>query len=279
MTGNQSRNWKPAETRHCTSAYRKSLIVRLRNPSIDRLTESQLPDAFRRRGNTIEDWRTYLDAVLTGSCGRMGRCPFPGKCSITSPTIGATRPTTTSARKWSRLLSRRSHSRISVCISLPLLYTFPAFKLPGTVKCPVLKPKETQCLAPRISANCRSISSSICEAKSMPCSAPKYARAAQPRNAVSRTLPRQWCRSEEWPLAGRRYGGSKIPQSRESVGDVGRPRLETEMADSRSQRRQEAGTLLHRRLGENRRGQNVTRQGAQGKELDTVAGHPGARVG
>ena len=40
-------------------------IARLRNPSIDRLTESQLPDAFRRRGKTIEDWRTYLDAVLT----------------------------------------------------------------------------------------------------------------------------------------------------------------------------------------------------------------------
>jgi len=40
-------------------------IARLRNPSIDRLTEAELPHAFRQRGKTIEDWRTYLDAVLT----------------------------------------------------------------------------------------------------------------------------------------------------------------------------------------------------------------------
>jgi superfamily II DNA/RNA helicase len=40
-------------------------VARLRNPSIDRLNEAQLPDSFRRREKTIEDWRTYLDAVLT----------------------------------------------------------------------------------------------------------------------------------------------------------------------------------------------------------------------
>ena len=40
-------------------------IARLRNPSIDRLGDSQLPGAFRRRGKTLDDWRTYLDAVLT----------------------------------------------------------------------------------------------------------------------------------------------------------------------------------------------------------------------
>lgn len=40
-------------------------IARLRNPSIDRLTEAQLPNGFRGRGRTIEDWRTYVDAVLT----------------------------------------------------------------------------------------------------------------------------------------------------------------------------------------------------------------------
>ena len=40
-------------------------IARLRNPGIDRLTESQLPAAFRRKGKIIEDWRAYLDAVLT----------------------------------------------------------------------------------------------------------------------------------------------------------------------------------------------------------------------
>ncbi|WP_027062854.1 DEAD/DEAH box helicase [Mesorhizobium loti] len=38
-------------------------MARLRNPMIDRLTE--IPGAFRRRGKTIEDWRGYLDAVLT----------------------------------------------------------------------------------------------------------------------------------------------------------------------------------------------------------------------
>jgi hypothetical protein len=40
-------------------------IARLRNPSIERLTDSQLPGAFRRKGKTLDDWRTYLDAVLT----------------------------------------------------------------------------------------------------------------------------------------------------------------------------------------------------------------------
>jgi DEAD/DEAH box helicase domain-containing protein len=40
-------------------------IARLRNPTIDRLGDTQLPGAFRRRGKTVEDWRTYLDAVLT----------------------------------------------------------------------------------------------------------------------------------------------------------------------------------------------------------------------
>ncbi|MBE1203681.1 DEAD/DEAH box helicase [Aminobacter carboxidus] len=40
-------------------------LARLRHPAVDRLTPSQLPDAFRRRGKTIEEWRSYLDAVLT----------------------------------------------------------------------------------------------------------------------------------------------------------------------------------------------------------------------
>jgi DEAD/DEAH box helicase domain-containing protein len=40
-------------------------IARLRNPSIDRLTDSQLPAAFQRKGKTPDDWRAYLDAVLT----------------------------------------------------------------------------------------------------------------------------------------------------------------------------------------------------------------------
>lgn len=40
-------------------------IARLRNPSIDRLGDAQLPRAFRQRGKTLDDWRTYLDSVLT----------------------------------------------------------------------------------------------------------------------------------------------------------------------------------------------------------------------
>jgi hypothetical protein len=40
-------------------------IARLRNPYIDRLGDSQLPGAFRRKGNTLDSWRTYLDAMLT----------------------------------------------------------------------------------------------------------------------------------------------------------------------------------------------------------------------
>ena len=40
-------------------------IARLRNPSLDRLGDAQLPGAFRRRGKTLDDWRTYLDAALT----------------------------------------------------------------------------------------------------------------------------------------------------------------------------------------------------------------------
>jgi DEAD/DEAH box helicase domain-containing protein len=40
-------------------------IARLRNPSLDRLGEAQLPGAFRRRGKDLDDWRTYLDAALT----------------------------------------------------------------------------------------------------------------------------------------------------------------------------------------------------------------------
>lgn len=40
-------------------------IARLRNPSIDRLTDPQLPDVFRRKHKTLDDWRAYLDAVLT----------------------------------------------------------------------------------------------------------------------------------------------------------------------------------------------------------------------
>ena len=39
--------------------------ARLRNPSIDRLSDSQIPAAFRRKGKTLDDWRAYLDAVLT----------------------------------------------------------------------------------------------------------------------------------------------------------------------------------------------------------------------
>lgn len=40
-------------------------IARLRNPGIDRLTDSQLPAAFQRKGKIPDDWRAYLDAVLT----------------------------------------------------------------------------------------------------------------------------------------------------------------------------------------------------------------------
>ena len=40
-------------------------IARLRNPGIDRLVDSQLPAALRRKGKTSDDWRAYLDAVLT----------------------------------------------------------------------------------------------------------------------------------------------------------------------------------------------------------------------
>lgn len=39
-------------------------LARLRHPAIDRLTPTQLPEVFRRRGKAIEDWRSYLDAVL-----------------------------------------------------------------------------------------------------------------------------------------------------------------------------------------------------------------------
>lgn len=40
-------------------------IARLRYPVVVRIADSQLPDAFRRRGKTLDDWRTYLDAALT----------------------------------------------------------------------------------------------------------------------------------------------------------------------------------------------------------------------
>src|SRR5690606_2272192 len=40
-------------------------LARLRNPAIDRLTPSQMPEAFQRRGKTIDDWRAFLEAVLT----------------------------------------------------------------------------------------------------------------------------------------------------------------------------------------------------------------------
>ena len=40
-------------------------MARLRNPGIDRLTDFQLPAAFRRKGKTPDDWHAYLDAVLT----------------------------------------------------------------------------------------------------------------------------------------------------------------------------------------------------------------------
>lgn len=40
-------------------------IARLRNPGVDRLTDFHLPAVFRRKGKTLEDWRAYLDAVLT----------------------------------------------------------------------------------------------------------------------------------------------------------------------------------------------------------------------
>lgn len=38
-------------------------LARLRNPAIERVKE--LPGALRRRGKTLDDWRSYLDAVLT----------------------------------------------------------------------------------------------------------------------------------------------------------------------------------------------------------------------
>lgn len=40
-------------------------IARLRHPSVDKLPDAQLPAPFRRKGKTIDDWRTYLGAVLT----------------------------------------------------------------------------------------------------------------------------------------------------------------------------------------------------------------------
>jgi DEAD/DEAH box helicase domain-containing protein len=40
-------------------------IARLRNPGLERLSDTQVPDAFRRRGKTPNDWRSYLDAALT----------------------------------------------------------------------------------------------------------------------------------------------------------------------------------------------------------------------
>src|SRR3546814_586309 len=40
-------------------------IARLLYPGISRLTTSQLPGPFQRRGKTLDDWRSYLEAVLT----------------------------------------------------------------------------------------------------------------------------------------------------------------------------------------------------------------------
>lgn len=40
-------------------------MARLRNPATDRLIDSQLPAVFRRKGKVTDDWRAYLDAVLT----------------------------------------------------------------------------------------------------------------------------------------------------------------------------------------------------------------------
>jgi ATP-dependent helicase YprA (DUF1998 family) len=40
-------------------------IARLRCPSIDRLTDDQLPGPLRRRGKSLDEWRAYLEAVLT----------------------------------------------------------------------------------------------------------------------------------------------------------------------------------------------------------------------
>ncbi|MFJ5486145.1 DEAD/DEAH box helicase [Hansschlegelia beijingensis] len=40
-------------------------LARLRNPAVEALVDVHLPDAFRRRGKTLDDWRGYLDAVLT----------------------------------------------------------------------------------------------------------------------------------------------------------------------------------------------------------------------
>jgi len=40
-------------------------IARLRNAGIDRVTDSELPAAFQRKGRTPDDWRAYLDAVST----------------------------------------------------------------------------------------------------------------------------------------------------------------------------------------------------------------------
>ena len=54
-------------------------IARLRNPSIDRLTDADLPNALRRRGKTIEDWRAYLDALLTFFARANGAVAIPGR--------------------------------------------------------------------------------------------------------------------------------------------------------------------------------------------------------
>lgn len=40
-------------------------LARLRNPALDKLTSDRLPKPFIRRGKTLDDWRNYLDAVLT----------------------------------------------------------------------------------------------------------------------------------------------------------------------------------------------------------------------
>jgi hypothetical protein len=40
-------------------------IARLRYPMLDRVGEPQVPGPFRRRGKSLDDWRAYLEAVLT----------------------------------------------------------------------------------------------------------------------------------------------------------------------------------------------------------------------
>lgn len=52
-------------------------LARLRHPAVDGLQEAQLPEPFRRRGKTLDDWRAYLDAVLVWFVRANGAVAIP----------------------------------------------------------------------------------------------------------------------------------------------------------------------------------------------------------